>query len=40
MYGIKLHTSLAGEFIGLDLFRKEQLDGIRFVIGKNGGSLW
>ncbi len=31
-------TSLAGEFIGLDLGKEIKLDGIRFVIGKNGGG--
>lgn len=31
-------TSLAGEFIGLDLGKELKLDGIRFVIGKNGGG--
>nr|7RGA_A Chain A, nano CLostridial Antibody Mimetic Protein 3 VHH [synthetic construct]7RGA_B Chain B, nano CLostridial Antibody Mimetic Protein 3 VHH [synthetic construct]7RGA_C Chain C, nano CLostridial Antibody Mimetic Protein 3 VHH [synthetic construct]7RGA_D Chain D, nano CLostridial Antibody Mimetic Protein 3 VHH [synthetic construct]7RGA_E Chain E, nano CLostridial Antibody Mimetic Protein 3 VHH [synthetic construct]7RGA_F Chain F, nano CLostridial Antibody Mimetic Protein 3 VHH [synthetic co len=31
-------ASLAGEFIGLDLGKEIKLDGIRFVIGKNGGG--
>lgn len=31
-------TSLAGEFIGMDLGKEIKLDGIRFVVGKNGGG--
>ncbi|MGG5460207.1 hyaluronoglucosaminidase [Clostridium sp. B9] len=31
-------TSLAGEFIGLDLGKEINLDGVRFVIGKSGGG--